>query len=188
MTVVSPTVIKAANNELRKLSTSPSSRRPYAKVSSEQQAKIARYASMHGNVSAAHRFSKELGIVMKESSVQVWKGKYMAEIARKQETDETGDISVTKLPSKKRGRPLLLGEKLDTAVKCYIQAVREGGGVVTSTITMAAATAIVRKHDRTLLEESGGTVNKDLGEVCSSTNGFCKEKGKLNSQDDSREL
>ena len=143
---------------------------------------------MHGNVSAAHRFSKELGIVMKESSVQVWKGKYMAEIARKQETDETGDISVTKLPSKKRGRPLLLGEKLDTAVKCYIQAVREGGGVVTSTITMAAATAIVRKHDRTLLEESGGTVNKDLGEVCSSTNGFCKEKGKLNSQDDSREL
>ena len=143
-TVVSPTVIKAANDELRKLSTSPSSRGPYA--------------SMHGNVSAAHRFSKELGIVVTESSVRVWKTKYLAEIVRKQETDETGDISVTKLPSKKRGRPLLLGEKLDREVKCYIQAVREGGGVVTSTITMAAAMAIVRKHDRTLLKENGGPV------------------------------
>ena len=99
-TVVSPAAIKAANDELRKLSTSPSSRGPYAKVSSEQQAKVAQYASMHGNVSAARRFSKELGIVVKESSVRVWKAKYLAEIARKQETDETGDISVTKLPSK----------------------------------------------------------------------------------------
>ena len=29
---------------------------------------------------------------MKESNVRVWKAKYLAEIARKQETDETGDI------------------------------------------------------------------------------------------------
>ena len=93
---------------------------------------------MRGNLSAVRQFSKELGDVVKESSVWVWKAKYLAEIARKQETDETGDISVTKLPSK---RPLLLGEKLDMEVKCYIQAVREGGGVVTSTITMAAGTA-----------------------------------------------
>ena len=178
-TVVSPAVIKAANDELRKLSTSPSSRGPYAKVSSEQQAKIARYASMQGNVSAARRFSKELGIVVKESSVRVWKGKYLAEIARKQETDETGDISVTKLPSKKRGRPLLLGEKLDTEVKCYIQAVREGGGVVTSTITMAAATAIARKHDRTLLEENGGTViiTKTWAKSLLRRMGFVKRRG-----------
>ena len=52
---------------------------------------------------------------------------------------------------------LLLGEKLDTDVKCYIQVVREGGGVVTSTITMTAGTAIVKNHDRTLLKV---TMNK----------------------------
>ena len=62
---------------------------------------------------------------------------------------------MTKLPSKKHGRPLLLGEKLDTEIKCYIQAVHEGGGVVTLTITMAVATAIVGKHDRTYLKENG---------------------------------
>ena len=178
-TVVSPAAIKAANDELRKLSTSPSSRGPYAKVLSEQQAKVAQYTSMHGNVSAARRFSKELGIVVKESSVRVWKAKYLAEIARKQETDETGDISVTKLPSKKRGRPLLLGEKLDTEVKCYIQAVREGGGVVTSTITMAAGTAIVRKHDRTLLKENGGPVviTKTWAKSLLRRMGFVKRRG-----------
>ena len=60
-----------------------SSRGPYAKVSSEQQAKIAQYASMHGNVSAARQFLKELGIVVKESSIRVWKAKYLAEIAQK---------------------------------------------------------------------------------------------------------
>ena len=64
------------------------------------------------------------------------------------------NTSVAKLPSKKHGRPLLLGEKLDTEVKCYIQAVHEGGGVVPLTITMAAGTAIVKKHDRTLLKEN----------------------------------
>ena len=74
-----------------------------------------------------------------------------------------------------------------TEVKCYIQAVREEGGVVTPSITMAAATAIVRKHDRTLLKENGGPVIITKTRA-KSTNGFCKEKGKLNGQDDSREL
>ena len=49
------------------------------------------------------------------------------------EAGET-DLSMKSLPSKKRGQPLLLGEKMDTEVKSYISAVREGGGVVTSAI------------------------------------------------------
>ena len=54
---------------------------------------------------------------------------------------------VTCLPVKKRGRPLLIGEKLDDEGKSYIRAVRECGGVITISITIAAATAIVRKED-----------------------------------------
>lgn len=52
----------------------------------------------------------------------------------------------------------MLGEKLDEEVKHYLKAVREGG-VVTTAITMAAATAIVRKSDRNLLSENGGLVS-----------------------------
>ena len=40
--------------------------------------------------------------------------------------------TVKLLPVKQRGRPLLLGEKLDSQVKSYIQAVREGDSVVTT--------------------------------------------------------
>lgn len=56
----------------------------------------------------------------------------------------------------KRGRPLLLGEELDTAAKNYIKAVRDAGGVINTPITIA--TAIVRKTDRSLLLENGGPI------------------------------
>ena len=57
----------------------------------------------------------------------------------------------------KRGRPLLLGDTLDSEVKSYIKSVREGGGLVTTEITMAAARAIVRKYNPGLItNESTG--------------------------------
>ena len=65
--VVSAAVVKATDNELRKLNTLPSSCGPYAKVSSEQHARIAKYTSMHGNVSPTRQLSKELGIVVKRA-------------------------------------------------------------------------------------------------------------------------
>ena len=90
--------------------------------------------------------------------MQTWKGKYVAKINRKRKAGDMNDLSVKFLAVKKRGRLLLLGEKLDTKVKCYIQAVHEGGGVITTAITMAAATAIVRKSDRNLIAENGGPI------------------------------
>ena len=83
---------------------------------------------------------------MKPTLVQTWKGS--VEISRKRKAGETSDPSVKSLPVKKHERSLLLGEELDTQVKHYIQAVHEGGGVINTAITMAAATAIVRKADR----------------------------------------
>ena len=58
---------------------------------------------------------------------------------------------VTCLPVKKRGRPLLIGEKLDDEGKSYIRAVRDCGGVITISITIEAATAIVRRKTRIFL-------------------------------------
>ena len=96
---------------------------------------------------------------MKPTSVQTWKGgKYLAEISCKGKAGETCHLSVKSLPVKKRGRALLLGEELDTEVKRYIRAVREEGGVIKTAITMAAATAIVKKADRNLLAENGGPI------------------------------
>ena len=120
---------------------------------------IGEYASLHGNLVAVHHFSKEFGVEMKESSVTTWNAKYLAAVNSKRRAGETNDLEVKCLPVKKRGRPLLLGEKLDTEVKYYIQAVRQGGGVITAAINMAAATAIVRRADRNLLVENGGPIS-----------------------------
>ena len=103
----------------------------------------------------------------------------MAKIRRKHQASEVNDLSVKSLPIKKRGRPLLLGEKLDSEVKCYIQAVREGGAVITTAITMAAATAIVRKSDRNLLTENGGpiTIASNWTKSLLSRMNFVKRRG-----------
>ena len=81
---ISPATIRDVNEEVRKASTSSTpSRGAYIKVASEQQAKNAQYASLHGNAAAVRRFSKELGFAIKESSVRSWKTKYQMEIQRK---------------------------------------------------------------------------------------------------------
>ena len=59
---------------------------------------------------------------------------------------------ITVLPQAKRGRPLLIGEKLDSAVKAYVRKIREAGGIVTSSIVAAVAPAMVRKDDAKYLQ------------------------------------
>ena len=77
----------------------------YAKFTPEQTLTHGS-ASMPRCTAAIHRFSKQLGVEMKPTSVQPWKGKYLAEISRKRKAGETSDLSVKSLPVKKRGRPL----------------------------------------------------------------------------------
>ena len=122
---VCPAVIKEANEAVRSASKNGSRRRGhYAKFTPEQQAAIGKYASINGNQAAIRHFSEKLGVELKVTTVQTWKGKYRSEISRKRKAGEEGDITVKSLPVKKRGRPLLLGEKLDSQVRSYIQTVR----------------------------------------------------------------
>ena len=71
--------------------------------------------------------------------------------------ENRGEV-ITSLPVKKRGRPLLLGESLDRMVQKYLKKVREGGGVVTARVVVAAARAIILTQDRSKLVEFGGHI------------------------------
>lgn len=62
---------------------------------------------------------------------------YLRSLAEKRRVDEAED-EVEILPTKKRGRRVLLGEDLDTKVQMYLRKVREGGGTVTGRIAIAA--------------------------------------------------
>ena len=68
------------------------------------------------------------------------------------------DSDLTVLPPKKRGRPVLLGEDLDTKVQLYLRKVREGGGVVSARIVMAAARGVLLSCERSKLVEFGGHI------------------------------
>ena len=68
------------------------------------------------------------------------------------------DSDLTVLPPKKRGRPVLLGEDLDTKVQLYLRKVREGGGVVSARIAMAAARGVLLSFERSKLVEFGGHI------------------------------
>lgn len=69
-----------------------------------------------------------------------------------------GDGDLALLPQKKRGRRLLLGDDLDFKVQVYLKKVREGGGVVSARIAMAAAKGILLTCNRSMLAEYGGPI------------------------------
>ena len=61
------------------------------------------------------------------------------------------------IPSKKRGRPLTLGD-IDKEVQAYIKALRKAGTPVSIQVVLAAAEGVVTARDRTLLQSNGGTI------------------------------
>ena len=52
------------------------------------------------------------------------------------------------MPSKKRGRPLLLGANLDRQVQAYLYAVCERGGAVNTSLTIAIGTEIAMRDSK----------------------------------------
>ena len=61
------------------------------------------------------------------------------------------------VPTRRRGRPLLLGE-LEEQVKAFLLSTRFSGAVVNAPIATAVARGIVTTHDANLLAENGGPV------------------------------
>ena len=62
-----------------------------------------------------------------------------AEYLKKLADNVNASITVKSLPTKHKGRPLQIGQVLDTAIQDYIKALHTAGGVVNTSIIMAAA-------------------------------------------------
>lgn len=88
--------------------------------------------------------------------MQSIKKAYLKQLKKRRK--EGCDENIESLSHMKRGRPLLLGDRLDTMVQKYLKKVREGGGVVTARVAIAAARAIIRTQDRSQLIEFGGHI------------------------------
>ena len=64
------------------------------------------------------RYSKQWGVDLKESTIRTWKTKYTEELRKRKPTEP---LPFKELPDRKQGRPLLLGDELDTAVQAYVE-------------------------------------------------------------------
>ena len=150
--------IEEANKEVTAvLCADPAKRQPYLKISPEQKAIIARYAANHGIVNAIRQFSKDFPeSSLKESTIRGWKKAYLKELSSRKRAGK--DMTIEKLPEKKTGRPLMLGETLDKEVQAYIQETRKVGGVVNTRIAIACATGILRRRNSNLLAVNDGHV------------------------------
>ena len=93
---------------------------------------------------------------MRKSTVTSIRKAYLEGMREKRAAEGDGDLAL--LPQKKRGRRLLLGDDLDFKVQVYLKKVREGGGVVSARIAMAAAKGILLTCNRSMLAEYGGPI------------------------------
>ena len=173
---VSSAAIEEANAAVSATCTKEK-RGPYQKLSDETRAKIGKYASENGDSAAARHFSTVLSKPISRTTVHGLKKAYYQELSRKRKAEE--DLAISTLPTKKRGRPLLLGEDLDTKVQQYLRALRESGGAINTAIVLGAARGIILKTKRTVLAEYGGHVvlTKDWAKGLMQRMGFVKRRG-----------
>ena len=114
------------------------------KVTAEQKATIGKYAAEHGIVNAIRHFVPDFPEgSLKESTVRGWKKAYLSEIQSRRRAGK--DLSVTELPTKKLGHPLLLGETLEKKLRAYLIDLGKVRGVVNAEIAMASAKGLVKK-------------------------------------------
>ena len=119
----------------------PSKRKSYQKWSDKERYDIGKYASLHGPVPAAKKFgTKEKPL--NESSARRFAKLYQEELAtaKKQNCEVSKGLKI--LP---RGRPLLLGS-LDQMVQKFLLALRSRGGLVSSTIAISSAKALIARN------------------------------------------
>ena len=69
-------------------------------------------------------------------------------------------ISAYELPPRKRGTQLLLGE-YDELVQDYIKCLRKAGGIVNTSIAVAAAEGLLLSRNWSLLVQFGGSINHE---------------------------
>ena len=154
VTSLTPEALREANKRVASIATGtdeagPAPKKTYPSYSAEDRAR--RYAAEHGPTKASRHFT------VPESTARLLKKQYLAELNDRRQNSATIP-EVTRLPTKPRGRPLLLGSTLDDQVKEYVTALRATAGVVNTAIVLAAAEGIVAATERSLLSQHGGSL------------------------------
>ena len=88
--------------------------------------------------------------------MRTWVGQYTKQLQLSKEYQK--EMRVDKLESKKKGRPPLLGNKLDKQVQLYVEELSARKVPINTAIVMSAAEGVVKNHDSNLLLCNGGHI------------------------------
>ena len=156
---MSEAVTKEANAAVSRLLTlreqsTPRKRKVYSVFSDEHRATIGQYAAENGNAAAVKKFKGDFDHGLGESTVRLFKKRYLAELRRATKESAAGEVpKVTKITNKPRGRPLLLGD-FDKDVQDYIRALRKAGTPISAPVVIAAAEGIITARNRYIIQVS----------------------------------
>ena len=118
------------------------SRGAYKSYSAKDRFLIGKHASIYGTASAIRKWKKDHP-QLNESTIRNFKKRYENQInEEKRRKKSPKKVIVNKL----RGRPCLLGDKIDPLVKNYLKARRYKGGVVNTTVAIATAKALIDQY------------------------------------------
>ena len=169
--VIPSKAIRAANESIQQILEPKEVRKAhYVFLTPAQQFSVGKRAAEHGVTATLRYYAKRFpNLALKETTVRRIKNVYLSELKKgsfetSHSSESGGDSKVVQqLPSKKKGRPLLLGEELDKQVCDYLQVLRNNGAAVNTAIVIACGDGIVRSKDVNLLAINGGsiTLSKD---------------------------
>ena len=118
------------------------SRGSYKSYSAKDRFLIGKHASIHGTASAVRKWKNDYRQV-NESTIRGFKKRYEVQInEERQKKKSPKKVIVNKL----RGRPCLLGDKIDPLVQSYLKTRRYKGGVVNTTVAIATVKALTKQY------------------------------------------
>ena len=118
-------------------------RTTYRKYSPRDPYIIGKYANETGSTAAVRKFMSKFPN-LNESTVREFRKKYLDQLKSASKNNRSPQKSILPLP---RGRPLLLGVKIDEGVRKFHSALRYRGGRTTFSVAVAVAKALVQKSD-----------------------------------------
>ena len=111
----------------------------YIRYTDKQRFQIGKYASENGTTASVRKCRTDF-VKINESTVRCFK-KHCKKMVGWREVNKN-------LPIEKQGRPLLLGDTLDTLVQKHIRAQSNRGNVVTRSMAVSTAKVLMRQYPK----------------------------------------
>ena len=153
--VIPSSTIAVANEKVSTIDkmSRKASRMPYLHLTGAQKYQVGKRAAEFGTSNTLQYYAWHFpNVPLKETSVRRFKSQYLSKLNKKKPGECSQDDEVGELPSKKMGRPLLIGEEADRQLQEHVRYLRATRSAVNTTVVIASAEGILLSIDANILK------------------------------------